>query len=134
VCAKLAAHLTDRAVGNVLSAYLPLTGGASHPVVRQHTLVVAHWLEADVEPIETLPSPVPAVMTVALDPGYVREPVHAHLAKGEQRQEGYLALNPQGLLPLLEDGKARISQSLAITGYLERTRPELPLLPADRGR
>jgi maleylacetoacetate isomerase len=69
--------------------------------------------------------------------GLAYKPVHVHLAKGEQRQEGYLALNPQGLLPLLEDGKARISQSLAIIEYLERTRPEPPLLsedPVDQAR
>ena len=54
-----------------------------------------------------------------------------HLVKGEQRQAAYLALNPQGLLPLLEDGEVRVSQSLAIIEYLERTRPEPPLLPGD---
>ena len=54
-----------------------------------------------------------------------------HLAKGEQRQEGYLVRNPQGLLPLLEDGEVRVSQSLAIIEYLERTHPEPPLLPDD---
>ena len=63
--------------------------------------------------------------------GLAYEPVHVHLARGEQRQERYLALNPQGLLPLLEDDEARISQSLAIIEYLERTHPEPPLLPED---
>jgi maleylacetoacetate isomerase len=63
--------------------------------------------------------------------GLAYEPVYVHLLKGEQRQERYRALNPQGLLPLLEDGEARISQSLAIIEYLERTHPEPPLLPDD---
>lgn len=63
--------------------------------------------------------------------GLAYEQVPVHLVKGEQRQEGYLALNPQGLLPLLEDGPVRISQSLAIIEYLERTHPEPPLLPED---
>jgi maleylacetoacetate isomerase len=63
--------------------------------------------------------------------GLAYEAVPVHLLKGEQRQAGYLALNPQGLLPLLEDGEVRISQSLAIIEYLERTHPEPPLLPAD---
>jgi maleylpyruvate isomerase len=63
--------------------------------------------------------------------GLAHEQVPVHLVKGEQRRAGYLALNPQGLLPLLEDGKARISQSLAIIEYLERIHPEPPLLPAD---
>jgi maleylacetoacetate isomerase len=34
-------------------------------------------------------------------------------------------------VPTLEDGGVRITQSLAIIEYLERTRPEPPLLPAD---
>jgi maleylacetoacetate isomerase len=63
--------------------------------------------------------------------GLAYEPVHVHLLRGEQRQGGYLALNPQGLLPLLEDGGVTISQSLAIVEYLERTHPEPPLLPGD---
>jgi maleylacetoacetate isomerase len=63
--------------------------------------------------------------------GLTYEPVYVHLLKGEQRQADYLALNPQGLLPLLEDGGVRISQSLAIIDYLERTRPEPALLPSD---
>ena len=63
--------------------------------------------------------------------GLAYEPVYVHLVKGEQQQEPYLAVNPQGLLPLLEDGEVRISQSLAIIEYLERTHPEPPLLPED---
>ena len=63
--------------------------------------------------------------------GLAYESIPVHLLKGEQRQAAYLALNPQGLLPLLEDGEVRISQSLAIIEYLERTHPEPPLLPAD---
>lgn len=63
--------------------------------------------------------------------GLPHEQVAVHLVKGEQRHEDYLALNPQGLLPLLEDGPVRISQSLAIIEYLEGTHPEPPLLPAD---
>ena len=67
---------------------------------------------------------------IALDlKGLAYEPVYVHLLAGEQRQAGYLALNPQGLVPLLEDGEVRVSQSLAIIDYLERTRPEPALLP-----
>lgn len=44
----------------------------------------------------------------------------------EQRQERYLALNPQGLVPLLEDSGTRVGQLLAIIKYLERTHPEPP--------
>ena len=55
---------------------------------------------------------------------------YVHLRKGEQRAPGYLARNPQGLVPMLEDGAFTITQSLAIIEYLEETRPKPPLLPA----
>jgi maleylpyruvate isomerase len=54
-----------------------------------------------------------------------------HLVRGEQRAPGYLARNPQGLVPLLEDGPRAIAQSLAILEYLEETHPQPPLLPPD---
>ena len=54
-----------------------------------------------------------------------------HLRKGEQRDPAYLAINPQGLVPTLQDGSAIIAQSLAIIEWLEETHPEPPLLPKD---
>jgi len=51
------------------------------------------------------------------------------LRKGEQRGAGYLALNPQGLLPMLVDGPVSLTQSLAIIEYLEEMHPSPPLLP-----
>jgi maleylpyruvate isomerase len=55
-----------------------------------------------------------------------------HLRKGEQRAPDYLRLNPQGLVPTLEDdGGAVLTQSLAIIEWLEETYPEPPLLPKD---
>ncbi len=55
-----------------------------------------------------------------------------HLRKGEQRAPGYLALNPQGFVPTLEDdGGAALIQSLAIIEWLDETHPEPPLLPED---
>jgi maleylpyruvate isomerase len=55
-----------------------------------------------------------------------------HLRKGEQRDPAYLALNPQGLVPTLqEDAGAIITQSLAIIEWLEETHPEPALLPKD---
>lgn len=55
-----------------------------------------------------------------------------HLRKGEQRADGYLERNPQGLVPALElDDGTTLTQSLAIIEWLEETRPEPPLLPAD---
>jgi maleylacetoacetate isomerase len=63
--------------------------------------------------------------------GLEAEEHYIHLRKGEQRGASYLALNPQGLLPALIDDGAVLGQSLAIIEYLEETRPEPPLLPAD---
>ncbi len=54
-----------------------------------------------------------------------------HLVKGEQKDEAYRALNPQGLVPTLVHGERRIGQSGAILEYLEETWPEPALLPAD---
>ena len=45
-----------------------------------------------------------------------------HLRKGEQRDPAYLALNPQGLVPTLQDNAGAIlTQSLAIIEWLDET-------------
>jgi maleylpyruvate isomerase len=55
-----------------------------------------------------------------------------HLRKGEQCAPAYLAINPQGLVPTLEnDTGAVLTQSLAIIEWLDETHPEPPLLPGD---
>ena len=54
-----------------------------------------------------------------------------HLRKGEQRDPSYLAINPQGLVPTLQDQGTVITQSLAIIEWLEETHPTPPLLPRD---
>src|SRR3954471_9082432 len=55
-----------------------------------------------------------------------------HLRKGEQREPAYLAINPQGLVPALQDdGGAILTQSLAIIEWLDETHPDPPLLPKD---
>jgi maleylpyruvate isomerase len=54
-----------------------------------------------------------------------------HLRKGEQRDPAYLAINPQGLVPTLDDGGVILTQSLAIIEWLDETYPEPPLLPQD---
>ena len=63
--------------------------------------------------------------------GLAYEPVFVHLPRGEHRKPEYAALDPQSLLPTLIDGERTLSQSLAIIEYLEETRPEPRLLPAD---
>ncbi|MGC0151534.1 maleylacetoacetate isomerase [Chromobacterium vaccinii] len=55
-----------------------------------------------------------------------------NLLKGEQKSAEYLAINPHGLVPLLDDGGIRIAQSLAICEYLDEAYPDTArLLPAD---
>jgi maleylpyruvate isomerase len=60
-----------------------------------------------------------------------------HLRKGEQTAPGFLKLNPQGLVPALEDNNAVLTQSLAIIEYLDETHPQpalLPKTPLERAR
>ena len=53
-----------------------------------------------------------------------------HLRKGEQRDPAFLAINPQGLVPALQDDAgAVLTQSLAIIEWLEETNPQPALLP-----
>ncbi|WP_420717547.1 maleylacetoacetate isomerase [Emcibacter sp.] len=59
------------------------------------------------------------------------ENIPVSLLAGEHRNEDYLKLNAQGLVPALKDGDLTLGQSMAILEYLEETRPEAPLLPAD---
>ena len=55
-----------------------------------------------------------------------------NLLQGEQRQDAYRALNPQGRVPaLVTDASELLLQSPAIIEYLEETHPEPALLPAD---
>ena len=64
--------------------------------------------------------------------GISSEQLPHHLRKGEQRAPAYLAINPQGLVPALEDdGGHVLTQSLAIIEWLEEIHPEPPLLPKD---
>ncbi|MEZ5822854.1 MAG: maleylacetoacetate isomerase [Xanthobacteraceae bacterium] len=64
--------------------------------------------------------------------GLSAEHLPHHLRKGEQSAPRYLALNPQGLVPTLEDDSgAVLTQSLAIVEWLDETHPAPPLLPMD---
>ena len=66
--------------------------------------------------------------------GLVYDYVPVNLLEGEQSSDGWRALNPAGLVPLLETEESgetvRISQSLAIIEYLDERFPQAPhLLP-----
>jgi maleylpyruvate isomerase len=64
--------------------------------------------------------------------GLRAEQLPCHLRKGEQRAPAFLAINPQGLVPALQnDAGATLTQSLAIIEWLDETHPEPPLLPND---
>jgi len=58
-------------------------------------------------------------------------PVHLTRGGGEQLAPGYRKLNPQALVPVLEDAGRVFTQSLAIIEYLEEVYPQVPLLPKD---
>ena len=52
------------------------------------------------------------------------------LREGEQNSAEYRALNPQGLVPMLEIDGHKLTQSLAIINYLDLRFPNVPLIPA----
>jgi maleylpyruvate isomerase len=62
---------------------------------------------------------------------YDYQSVHLSRAGGEQFTPEFRGVNPQSLVPVLEDGGQRFTQSLAIIEYLEDKYPEPPLLPSD---
>src|SRR6476661_2798888 len=59
---------------------------------------------------------------------YERRPVD--LREDAQKSAEYRALNPQGLVPMLEIDGHRLTQSVAIINYLDLRYPNQPLLPA----
>ena len=63
--------------------------------------------------------------------GLEYENAFVHLTKngGEQFAPEYRSLNPQSLVPVLQDGDSSLTQSLAIIEYLDEAYPEPPFLP-----
>lgn len=57
------------------------------------------------------------------------ELVPVNLLKGEQKTDDFRSQNPEGLVPVLDTGKTRLSQSMAILEYIEQVYPEPALLP-----
>ena len=63
--------------------------------------------------------------------GLEYEPAAVSLSRGEHLETKYQSVNPQGLVPALEDGGRLLTQSLAIIEYLDEVHPGPKLLPSD---
>ncbi|MDO9198211.1 maleylacetoacetate isomerase [Rhodoferax sp.] len=63
--------------------------------------------------------------------GLPYEYIPVHLARGDHKLPGYAGVSADGLVPLLEVGDERLSQSMAIIEYLDETHPQQPLMPHD---
>jgi len=75
------------------------------------------------------------VRIALIEKGLKAELVEVDMAKGAHRAPPYLALNPYGRVPTLEEDGLVLYESTAILEYLEATHPTPPLVPADvRGR
>jgi glutathione S-transferase len=69
------------------------------------------------------------VRAVAYELGLALEHVPVNLIQGDQRAPAFLAKNPNGRVPVLEDGELVLWESTAIMRYLAAG---TPLIPADR--
>lgn len=63
--------------------------------------------------------------------GLAYESLGTNLLEGDQRSEAYRALNPQGLVPMIEADGLRLTQSLAIIDWLDSVKEAPRLIPAD---
>ncbi len=71
------------------------------------------------------------VRAVANELGIDLEIVEVDLRKGEHKAELYLAMNPNGKVPVLVDGDFVLWESRAIDAYLASLKPESGLYPDD---
>lgn len=63
--------------------------------------------------------------------GLQLEEKNVDLARREQRQPGFLAVNPNGAVPALVDGDFVLTESRVIMQYLASRKPESGLLPRE---
>lgn len=71
------------------------------------------------------------VRAVAYELGIDLELVEIDLRAGDTKTEAFLALNPNGKVPVLEDGDFILWESRAINSYLASQKPERGLYPDD---
>jgi maleylpyruvate isomerase len=63
--------------------------------------------------------------------GLPYEYIAVHLGKGDHKKPDYASVAADMLVPLLDTGTDKLSQSMAIIEYLDETHPTPALLPAD---
>ncbi len=74
------------------------------------------------------------VRIVLEEKGLQYEKVHVDLFKGEQKKPEYLAINPYGKVPALQDNGTTVYESTIIMEYLNDKYPNPPLMPSDPGQ
>lgn len=72
--------------------------------------------------------------TVLAEKGLQYEKVTVDITKGEQKKPEYLAINPYGKVPALQDNGTTVYESSIIMEYLNDKYPNPPLMPADAGQ
>ncbi len=74
------------------------------------------------------------VRIVLAEKGLQYEKVSIDITKGEQKTSEYLAINPYGKVPALQDDGTTVYESTLIMEYLNDAYPEPTLLPSDSGQ
>ena len=74
------------------------------------------------------------VRIVLAEKGLAYEKVNIDITKGEQKTPDYLAINPYGKVPALQDNGTTVYESTIIMEYLNDTYPDPPLLPSAPGQ
>lgn len=74
------------------------------------------------------------VRIVLAEKGLQYEKVTVDITKGEQKKPEFLAVNPYGKVPALQDDGLAVYESTIIMEYLNDKYPTPPLLPADPGQ